>query len=188
MALVASTVYFLPHREPLVVDVKFFQNRVYLRYSQIYPATRRSSPYLHRSDTATHLLAAAMLLLAFFATLIQFFHRYDRRQLRLKHEPGTIASAVSIGAQTGMGELLAGRQRAEDMDHILRDKRFRIDPRTMKIIMEGEDGYEIAASPMDRRRSIFTALQNARPRSQRFPAEPSGTPKSPASPGRKPGQ
>ncbi|KXN84108.1 hypothetical protein AN958_00433 [Leucoagaricus sp. SymC.cos] len=169
LALVASTVYFLPHQESFEVEVRYFQKRVWL------------------SDVAVHLLTTAMLLLAFFATLVQLFHRYDRRQLRLKHVPGTIASAVSIGAQTGMGELLASRQRAEEIDHILRDKRFRIDPRTMKIIMEGEEGYEIAASPMDRRRSIFAALQNTGPRSRRSSAQPPGTPKSPASPGRQAG-
>lgn len=123
-----------------------------------------------------------MLLLAVFATLIQLFHRHDRRQLRLKHEPGTIASAVSIGAQTGMGELLAGRQQAEEIDNILRGKRFRIDPRTMKIVMEGEDGYEVAQSPMERRKSIFAALQGSRRRSWRLSAQPPGTPKSPNSP------
>ncbi|KAF5346377.1 hypothetical protein D9756_011395 [Leucocoprinus leucothites] len=169
LALVASTVYFLPHQEPLVVEVRSFQKRVWL------------------SDVAVHLLTTAMLLLALFATLIQLFHRHDRRQLRLKHEPGTIASAVSIGAQTGMGDLLAGRQRAEEMDNILRGKRFRIEPRTMKIIMEGEEGYEVAASPMDRRRSVFAALQNARLGSRRFSTQPPGTPKSPASPGRQQG-
>lgn len=134
------------------------------------------------SDTAVHLLTAAMLLLAFFGTLIQLFHRHDRRQLRLKHEPGTIASAVSIGAQTGMGDLLAGSQREDEMGNILRGKRFRIHPQTMRIIMEGEEGYEVAASPMERRRSVFAALQNVRPRSGRFSMQPSGSPKSPRSP------
>lgn len=123
-----------------------------------------------------------MLLLALIGTLIQLLHRYDRRQLRLKHEPGTIASAVSIGAQTGMGELLAGRQREEDMTHILRGKRFRIDPKSMKIIMEGEDGYEIAASPALRRKSIFAALQATRPWSQRYSTQSPGLPMSPRSP------
>jgi hypothetical protein len=182
LALVASTVYFLPDTEPMVVEVRTFQQRVFLRYGT-HPKFFGSqlNPFYH-SDIAVHLLTTAMLLLAVFATLIQLFHRYDRRQLHLKHEPGTIASAVSIGAQTGMGELLAGRQREEDIDLILRGKRFRIDPRTMKIVMEGEDGYEVAASPMDRRRSIFAALQSTKPLSRRFSARPPGTPKSPGSP------
>lgn len=129
------------------------------------------------SYTAVHLLTTAMLLLAFFAFLIQLFHRYDRRQLTLGHMPGTIASAVSIGAQTGMGELLAGRQRVEEFERVLRDKRFKIDPRTMKIIMEGEEGYESAASP---RKSVFEILQT-RPRSFFFMQPP----QSPGSPDHK---
>ncbi|KAL9709934.1 hypothetical protein Ac2012v2_006994 [Leucoagaricus gongylophorus] len=156
LALVASTVYFLPHTEPLVVEVKSFQQRVWL------------------SNTAVHLLTTAMLLLAFFATLIQLFHRYDSRQLSLRHMPGTIASAVSIGAQTGMGELLAGRQKAEEFERVLRNKKFKIDPQTMKIIMEGEEGYESAASP---RKSIFAVLQT-RPRSFFF-TQPPESPRSP---------
>lgn len=115
-----------------------------------------------------------MLLLAFFATLIQLLHRYDSRQLSLRHMPGTIASAVSIGAQTGMGELLAGRQKAEEFERVLRNKKFKIDPQTMKIIMEGEEGYESAASP---RKSIFAVLQT-RPRSFFF-TQPPESPRSP---------
>lgn len=126
------------------------------------------------SSTAVHLLTCSMLLLASFATIIHLFHRSDRRTLRLRHEPGTIASAVSIGAQTGMGDLLAGRQNTKDISEALQDRKFRIDPETMKIIMEGEDGYEYASSPMERRRSIFAALQGQK-RESRF-LRPPGSP------------
>jgi hypothetical protein len=121
-----------------------------------------------------------MLLLAFFGTIVHLFHRSDRRDLRLRHEPGTIASAVSIGAQTGMGNLLAGVQRSKDISELLQDKKFRIDSHTMKIVMEGEVGYEYAASPVERRKSIFAALQGQRRSSRRFSKPPSipSTPKS----------
>jgi hypothetical protein len=123
-----------------------------------------------------------MLLLALFGTAIQLLHRHDRKHLQLKHQPGTIASAVSIGAQTGMGALLAGQQREEDMNHILSGRRFRIDPKTMKIIMEGEDGYEVAASPAMRRKSIFAALQATRPWSARYSTRIPRSPLSPRTP------
>ena len=58
-----------------------------------------------------HLLTATMLILAFCANIVHFFHQYDRRPLHFDHEPGTIASVVSIGARTGVGEVLAGRQK-----------------------------------------------------------------------------
>ncbi|KAF8067656.1 hypothetical protein FPV67DRAFT_1581278 [Lyophyllum atratum] len=150
LALIARTVYFLPSTERITMQVKTIQKRVWL------------------SGTATHLLAAAMLLLAFFGTIVHLFHRTDRRRLRLRHEPGTIASAVSIGAQTGMGNLLAGRQHQSDITQALQNRKFRIDPQTMKIIMEGEEGYEFAASPTEGRKSIFAALQGQRRLSKRF--------------------
>ncbi|KAG6879843.1 hypothetical protein C0992_010801 [Termitomyces sp. T32_za158] len=140
--LIARNVYFIMNQTaPLTIQVKTFQNRVWL------------------SSTAVHLLATAMFLLAICAVIVHLFHRTERQRLRLRHEPGTIASAVSIGAQTGMGELLAGRQGQEEIKEVLSNKKFRIDPQTMKIVMEGEEGYEFAASPMYRRRSVFAALQ-----------------------------
>ncbi|KAK7451065.1 hypothetical protein VKT23_012740 [Stygiomarasmius scandens] len=144
LTLLASTVYFVspPSQEINTVQAKTVMNRVFL------------------SSTAVHLLTVALLLLAFFCTLIQLFHRWDRRALNLPRafESGTIASAVSVGAQTGMGELLAEvrektRYRDEDVIKVLGQKKFRIDPDTMKIVMEGEEGYEWARSP--NRRSAF---------------------------------
>lgn len=105
LSLVARNVYLLPHQENFTVEVRTFKERVWL------------------SDIAVHLLTAAMLLLALAATIIQLSHRLDRRHLKLKHQPGTIASAVSIGAQTEMGQLLAGLQHGRDIDRKLREDR-----------------------------------------------------------------
>jgi hypothetical protein len=58
----------------------------------------------------------------------------------LAHEPGTIASAVSFGARTNVASLLDGRQKTEEIESALREKKFRFDPVTMKIVMDGEDG------------------------------------------------
>ncbi|KAJ3863770.1 hypothetical protein EV359DRAFT_42489 [Lentinula novae-zelandiae] len=144
LTLLAQTVYFLPSNELNTIQVKTIVERLFL------------------SDVAVHLLAVAMIIVAFFGTIAQLFHRFDRRHLRLRHQPGTIASAVSIGGQTGMGALLAGRQDQKDIDEVLSNRKFRIDPRTMKIIMEGEEGYEFASSPRNRRKSVFAALQNVK--------------------------
>lgn len=113
-----------------------------------------------------HLLAVALLLLAFFGTIVHLFHRADRRRLRLRLRliPGTIASAVALGARTGMGDLLDGRHDPKDVSEALQNRKFRIDPQSMKIIMEGEEGYGYAASPeVSRRRSIFAAFQGQQP-------------------------
>ncbi|KAJ7598615.1 hypothetical protein C8J56DRAFT_914511 [Mycena floridula] len=162
LTLIARTVYFLPASDPNTIQIKTVQKRLFL------------------STVSTHLLAAAMILLAICATVIQLIHRERRRGVRLRHEPGTIASAVSIGGQTGMGELLAGTQNPKEMFEALQDRKFRIDSQSMKIVMEGEDGYEWASSPMDRRRSVFASLQSNR--TSRRLSKIAEVPKSPTSP------
>lgn len=93
-----------------------------------------------------------MFVLAVFGTILHIFHRRSSHILALAHAPGTIASAVSLGGKTGVGDVLAGlgSHREEDIKYALRDKRFRIDPRSMRIVMDGEAGYEEASSPVYR--------------------------------------
>ncbi|KAF8198632.1 hypothetical protein BJ912DRAFT_31550 [Pholiota molesta] len=190
LALVAKEVYFLSDNEPINVQVKAFQQRVWL------------------SAPAVHLLTVAFLILAVFGTLVHLFHFDDRRSLRLTHLPGTIASAVSIGAQTGVGDVLAGRHAEEDLKQALADKRFRLNPDTMRLIMDSEDGYEMPASldvppgSPGRRRTMMNMVQGRRaskrfsvaqslengdkaetqtgPRSPHTPRMPNSLPKSPA--------
>jgi hypothetical protein len=80
-----------------------------------------------------------MLLLALFGTISQLVHRHERRGLRLLHRPGTLASAAALIGQTRTAELLDGlRQRPEEMNEALQDRRFRLDPNRMKITTEDE--------------------------------------------------
>ncbi|KAG5220189.1 Non-specific serine/threonine protein [Salix suchowensis] len=53
------------------------------------------------------------------------------------------------------GRTSFGQRSEKDISNVLRGKKFRIDPLTMKIIMEGEDGYEDASSPGLRRTRCF---------------------------------
>jgi len=131
LKLLATTIYFLPTADPLLATVQSFQRRLWL------------------SDVAVHLEAAVLLVVALVGAFVQVFHRYSRRQLRLQHEPGTIASAISIGAETNLAQLLNDPQE-ENFSQVLRNKQFRIDPRTMKIMVQGDDGYEDAVSPNPR--------------------------------------
>ncbi|KAJ7179346.1 hypothetical protein C8R46DRAFT_987043 [Mycena filopes] len=164
LTLIAKAVYFLPNKEPITLQVKTFQQRLWM------------------SAIAVHILAALMLLLALSAAVIHIFHRHARQDLNLLHQPGTIASAVSIGGQTEMGQLLAQQRNTEEIHQALQDKKFRIDPYNMKILMDGEEGYEAVGSPMDRRRSVFATMQGKRS-SRRFSRAPgSPLPKSPKSP------
>jgi hypothetical protein len=138
-------------------------NRVYVPKAP-FPCVRVSrspqweSPHNVRfSDIAVHILSIGMLLLAFFGTLMHLAHREERRGLRLLHQPGTLASAAALTAQTPMAELLDGRQRPEEMSEALQNRRFRIDPHRNKIVTEGEAGYQEAVSPSGWRRSFFGA-------------------------------
>jgi hypothetical protein len=87
-------------------------------------------------------------VVAVAGAFVQIFHRHSRQQLHLQHILGTIASAISFGAGTNLVQLLNNER---DVNDALRDRRFRIDPRTMQILMEGDDGYEEAVSPNPRR-------------------------------------
>lgn len=127
-----------------------------------FPSVRvtRSLPWesqcnAHSSDVAVHVLSVGMILLASFATFMHLAHRQERQGLRLFHEPGTLASAAALTAQTPMAQLLDGRQRPEEISQALQDRRFRIDPSRMKIVTEGEPGYEEAVSPRGWRSTFF---------------------------------
>lgn len=91
--------------------------------------------------------------------------------LRLRYEPGTIAAAVSMAGGTALGSVLAGVQREEDFSSRLQDKRFRLNPKTMQIIMEGERGYDEALAPPPRPVSMFAKMsggQHVRRLSRKF--------------------
>lgn len=125
----ATLLYFVDAPQPMTVTVSTFQTRLFL------------------SDVAVHLLSVGMLMLSVFGTIMHLLHRHDRRGLRLLHQPGTLASAAAFTSQTPMAELLDGRHRPEEIDQALRNLRFRIDPLRMKIVTEGEPGFEEAQSP-----------------------------------------
>ena len=106
------------------------------------------------SAAPVHIEVIALLVVAVVGAYIQVLHRYSRKDLRLLHVPGTIASAVSISAETNLAHLLVGRQQENEFLMALQNRKFRIDPQTMKIVMEGEEGYEQATSP-SARQSVF---------------------------------
>ena len=92
------------------------------------------------------MLAAILIVVTVAGTFVQIYHRHSRQRLRLQHIPGTIAAAISFGAGTNLTQLLNNETDQSFID-ALRDRRFRIDPHKMQILMEGDDGYEEAVSP-----------------------------------------
>lgn len=144
LAMLAKLVYLVDTSDAINVRVQSIEKRLWM------------------SETAVHLLAAAMLVIAFFGVIIQILHRYDRRDLRLLHRPGTLASAAAITASTPMAQLLDGRQYGADMNAALQGKKFRINTSTMKVVMEDEPEYysEAARSPGWRRSAFVTGWNN----------------------------
>lgn len=138
--------YFVDHSDTIPIDMRTIHKRLFLRLV-VFTVGGVTFADAVRSPVATHLLASAMFVLAVFGTVLQICHRRERSVLSLAHAPGTIASAVSLGGHSGLGSVLAGRHKLEDMKAALENKRFRIDRRTMKIVVEGEEGYEEAMSP-----------------------------------------
>jgi uncharacterized membrane protein len=142
----AKTVYFFPAVTPILVQVNSFQRRLCLRYGTILAYVLRYCSELDRfSDVAVHLLAVILIVIGVAGMFAQIFHRRSRQQLRLQHIPGTIASAISFRAGHNLVQMLTN----EKDDNALRDALFRIDPRTMQILMEGDEGYE-AVNPNPR--------------------------------------
>lgn len=88
-------------------------------------------------------------MVAVAGIFVQIFHRRSRQKLHLHHTPGTIASAISFSAGPNLIKFLNDHDE-EDID-ALGDRHFRIDPRTMQILMEGDNGYDEAVSPNPRR-------------------------------------
>jgi len=134
--LVAKTLYFLPNEEPILVEVQSFQRRLWL------------------SDVVVHMQAFVLLLIACLGTLVQVFHSYSRQKLRLQHIPGTIASSISISAETSVARLLDGKQE-EDFEETLHNRTFSMDAGTMKIEMQSG----VYQGPISTRRSAFALEQ-----------------------------
>ncbi|KAI0322957.1 hypothetical protein OF83DRAFT_1160785 [Amylostereum chailletii] len=119
LSLLARLLYFLDADDDINVRVQTVRRRVWL------------------SDVAVHLLTAALLFFAVFGTAIHLIHRNERRDLRLLHPPGTLASAAAFTARTPIALLLDGEKGPQDMAKALEGCRFGMD-RQMKIVMSAE--------------------------------------------------
>ncbi|ETW75879.1 hypothetical protein HETIRDRAFT_446730 [Heterobasidion irregulare TC 32-1] len=119
LTMLAKLVYLVDTNDHINVRVQSIEKRLWL------------------SKTATHLLAAAMLVVAIFGGLIQYLHCRGRERLRLLHCPGTLASATTMTASTPMAQLLDGRQYGPHIEATLQGMTFGIDSATMKVVVAG---------------------------------------------------
>lgn len=94
------------------------------------------------SPIASHILAAALVILACLGFLVHLSHKKLREPLALHHSPGTIASTVAITANSDVGELMHGKQRDKEIVQALQNKRFRLDRNTNKIVLDREGSLD----------------------------------------------
>jgi hypothetical protein len=124
MKLVASILYFSPSGGSVLVTPNSYQQRLLL------------------SDLAVHAEAAILSLVALVGAFVQVCHRKSRQQLQLRHVPGTLAAAISMGADPNLIRLFNNPEQLGDFDfaNILQNKEFGIDRQTMRIVSEGDEG------------------------------------------------
>ncbi|KAH8833004.1 hypothetical protein DL96DRAFT_1584277 [Flagelloscypha sp. PMI_526] len=123
LKLIAKQIYFLPIDAPVDAEIKTLQNRAFL------------------SAPAVHILSTAFFLVALGSFIIHFLHYHDRKDLILRHEPGTLASAIYVGADTPFAKLIANRENDDQVRDALKAARFRLDPIRNKVIMDGDENY-----------------------------------------------
>jgi hypothetical protein len=136
----AKSLYYLPGQQAMSVQVAILEKRLWLRYGSHFPCSRvpHIIPVFYSSPGAVHLLAVSLIILSWTSALLHVRHHYLRRRLRLWNEPGTIASAVTIGGETHMSRLLNERGKRQDISEALEGHTFSFDPKTMKIFMDDE--------------------------------------------------
>ncbi|PFH49639.1 hypothetical protein AMATHDRAFT_62758 [Amanita thiersii Skay4041] len=112
LALVANAVYFVENDKQLPAEVTSYVPRLWI---DPFPA---------------HILSGILLTTGFIAFVLQLIHRRKRRGLRLASAPGSIASAVSLTAHSGIGERLYPYDDESTMKRKLERFRFKLDERT----------------------------------------------------------
>jgi len=92
---------------------------------------------------AAHLLAVILILIAVLGTFVQVAHRNERTKLRLMHPAGTIACAVSIGANANLEKMVARLDESEMQNQKQ---------------MMGDAAFGNGGGGVGRRKSIFSPL------------------------------
>ncbi|KAF8517011.1 hypothetical protein BU17DRAFT_50207 [Hysterangium stoloniferum] len=142
LSLVAKEIYFVPSESNLQVAIETFQPRVFL------------------VELTTHILASILVLFACLGAVVHVLHSRSRELVVIPRQPGTIASAVAFTARSNIADVIDDNIDERTLTRVLKDKRFRIDKTTGRIVMEGEAGFEDGAVvPIDRHKSVFKLIK-----------------------------
>src|SRR5882724_2642 len=94
-----------------------------------------------RSATA-HILTAVLISFIILGGAIHYLHFRMRDRVVIPRSPGTIASAAAFTARSNMSDVLDGHLDEAALRRALQHKRFGIDKRTCRIVMEGDRGLD----------------------------------------------
>jgi hypothetical protein len=99
---------------------------------------------------------------------IHYLHYQLRKGVLLYAQPGTIASAASMTADSGLNALVRPGFTGQQLREALRGRKFTVD-NTGRVILQGERGFEAAtatatagtAEGIDRRASVYETIMRA---------------------------
>ena len=117
-----------------------------------------SSPrfYFICSEIAVHILAVVLIIAGIVGTVLHYLHYQLRKGVKLYAQPGTIASAASITADSGLTGLVKAGFTEGQLRDALRGRKFTVD-HTGRVILQDENGFE-GGKPLEKRRSVYGAL------------------------------
>ncbi|KZV98940.1 hypothetical protein EXIGLDRAFT_763170 [Exidia glandulosa HHB12029] len=120
LAIVAKSIFFTNVRTAVPATIRQYQARLWL------------------DPLSCHSLAAILVLTALMILYAQWSHHQTRSRIYLACPPGTIASAITLTSNSRWTALIGPADDAASVTKKLRGMRFRLDPITHHIIVEGE--------------------------------------------------
>jgi len=114
-----------------------------------------------QSPIAVHILAVVLIVSGIVGMFIHYLHYQLRKGVKLYAQPGTIASAASITADSGLNSLVKPGFTGEQLRKALRGHKFTVD-NTGRVVLQDENGLESARPvPLEKRGSVYGQLMRA---------------------------
>jgi len=106
-------------------------------------------------DVTAHILTGVLIFFAFLGAFIHYSHAHLRSRVILPLQPGTLASAAAFTARSNVGQLLDGNLDERKLHELLRDKRFRMDKDTGRVVWDPNTEGEKRGQIVGRRFSVW---------------------------------
>ncbi|GJJ15219.1 hypothetical protein Clacol_009495 [Clathrus columnatus] len=122
-------------------------NTTQLLYQRYMSTAAKENYFLPQQSTLR--VTTMTFVSRLFIVLVHYFHARSRDRVILLREPGTIASAAAYTARSNIADFMDPYADGAALNRLLKDKRFRIDKATGRIVMEGDYGYDDLLSPVN---------------------------------------